>query len=79
MAAAQYAPHDPGQIDFDAFGSDVDEHDFKTQGSCPIHHLKVILPGKRGLYREAPTPLQIFPGQTQDFASSANGGSCRGA
>jgi len=69
MTAAQYALRDSGKIDFDAFRSDVNKHNFKAESSRSNHHLKVVLPGKRGLNREALTSLQISAGKAKNFPS----------
>ena len=73
MASAEDTLLDTGQIDFDVFGSDVNEHDFKTESSCSNHHLQVISAGERGLDREARSPLQVLFGKTQDFPPCSDG------
>ena len=68
VAARENSISDSSEVDFNIFGSDVDQHDFETTISRIGHHLQIVLSGQRGFDREVLAVADVLPRRSEDLA-----------
>lgn len=52
VSTGEDAIADTSEVDFDAFGADVDQHDLEAAHSRLYHHLQIAAPRERSLHCE---------------------------
>ena len=73
----QYTVDDTGKIDFDGFGTNVDEHNFKSEIARIKHHLQVVFVRKCRLDRKALLIVQQLLRNLKGLTASRDRGGSR--
>lgn len=77
MSTGDDAVADASQIDLDALGADVNQHNFKTARASVEHHLEVALSRERGLDGETFFISNVALRCFKNLASRGDGGFSR--
>jgi hypothetical protein len=77
VASHQYTVDDTGKIDFDSFGTNVDEHNFKSKIARIKHHLQVVFARKRRLDRKTLLIVQQLLCNSKGLTASRDRGGGR--